>query len=726
VTARSRSARTAILLAFLAIGALLPANASALPEWDAPDRVSADGVVQGNVRTMVASGEDGRTVAAWITTAADGSSAPYDLVFAIRGVDGAWSAPTVLDDAVTSTAFQGFDTLVEHDGRYHLVWVGAANVLQHATLAPGASAWSTPEDVTEVATLGRYPALGVDGAGNLQVAYLRNAAGVWRVAWRSRSAAGTWGAVELAADEPLYVPAPFLKLHVADDGDTTVAWNGDAADKHLRAVQRDAGTGTWEAAATITTLQWDGTDFVLAGNAAGDVAIVTEVEDAGTYRRLVARRPDGGVWDGGSTIPNSLREGNVDAVVASDGRVTVAWHQVSGGVGRIHVNYRDITGGAWLIGLLPITEPAQSYGPVLRLQMAIDAEDQITTAWVHGNGIHAIRGNALSGWAVDGWRSLVADAEVSAYSLTLDRDDQPQVLYQSGAAAASEVRWSRWPIGPATISSMTVPTEARVGDVVAANVMIAAPSPLADSAITWRFGDGSGVKNGASVTYTWAKPGTYLVSVVAAGPTGTMDSETRTIQVGLAHVAPSIGTAPRVTGAARAGRSLTCAAGTWNGTGPMDVTTRWQSARSAAGPFADISTPADAAYALGAADQGTFVRCVASASNAGGDASAASDAVLVASPPRRTRAPRVTGAPRVGRQVTCNVGAWAGTAPLRYTYAWQRQVGRAWRAVPGATAARLRVGAGDVGRRVRCVVVATNVAGRATATSAPSAVVSRR
>jgi hypothetical protein len=211
------------------------------------------------------------------------------------------------------------------------------------------------------------------------------------------------------------------------------------------------------------------------------------------------------------------------------------------------------------------------------------------------------------------------------------------------------------------------------------------------------------------------------------GPTGTIASQTRTIQVGLAHVAPTVAQAPRVTGVAVAGRTLSCTAGTWNGTGPMEITPRWQVARGA-GLFADAGIPLGTGYRIEASEQGARIRCVVIASNAGGQVELASEFVSVATAPGIARAPRVTGPLQVGRSVACNRGTWRGTAPFRFAYAWQQQVGRRWVPIRRATAVRLQLPASAAGRRVRCVVTARNIAGSASATSASKlvAVAARR
>ncbi len=74
--------------------------------------------------------------------------------------------------------------------------------------------------------------------------------------------------------------------------------------------------------------------------------------------------------------------------------------------------------------------------------------------------------------------------------------------------------------------------------------------------------------------------------------------------------------------------------------------------------------------------------------------------------------PSITGSARAGASLTCSTGAWAGTLDT-YTYQWDRN----GRPIAGATSATYRIGAGDEGFELTCVVTATNAGGHTSATS---------
>jgi len=96
--------------------------------------------------------------------------------------------------------------------------------------------------------------------------------------------------------------------------------------------------------------------------------------------------------------------------------------------------------------------------------------------------------------------------------------------------------------------------------------------------------------------------------------------------------------------------------------------------------------------------------------------------------PQNTTAPAISGSARVGRQLTADEGTWTGSQPMTFTYQWLRCSSTALAScspVAGATSKTYTVTAADVGFRLRVSVTATNAAGSATATSAPTSSVRR-
>ncbi len=85
-------------------------------------------------------------------------------------------------------------------------------------------------------------------------------------------------------------------------------------------------------------------------------------------------------------------------------------------------------------------------------------------------------------------------------------------------------------------------------------------------------------------------------------------------------------------------------------------------------------------------------------------------------PPVNTVAPALSGSPEVGVELTCSTGTWTGTAPITYSYQWQRDNGGPVEDIGDGTNA-YTVEEADLGYSIYCLVTATNTVGDASALS---------
>src|SRR5581483_1492315 len=90
--------------------------------------------------------------------------------------------------------------------------------------------------------------------------------------------------------------------------------------------------------------------------------------------------------------------------------------------------------------------------------------------------------------------------------------------------------------------------------------------------------------------------------------------------------------------------------------------------------------------------------------------------------PSNSAVPVITGTAAVGQQLSASTGSWNGTAPLTYSYRWQRCDSSGCVDV-GSNAATYTPTSADAGATIRVIVTATNSAGSASATSTPTAAV---
>jgi PKD repeat protein len=185
--------------------------------------------------------------------------------------------------------------------------------------------------------------------------------------------------------------------------------------------------------------------------------------------------------------------------------------------------------------------------------------------------------------------------------------------------------------------------------------------------------------------------------------------------------------APGVTGTATDGQTLTADNGGFTGTPTLSYAYRWQRCDGAGAACVDISANAGApTYSLTSADVGRRLRVRVTATNVAGSASALSapTGVVAAVPPMSTAPPGAAGSPREGALLLSTPGTFSGSTP-QLSYRWRRcdAVGAACTDVQGGTADSYRPAAADVGHRLVVVVTATNAAGSASGTSAPTALV---
>jgi hypothetical protein len=98
------------------------------------------------------------------------------------------------------------------------------------------------------------------------------------------------------------------------------------------------------------------------------------------------------------------------------------------------------------------------------------------------------------------------------------------------------------------------------------------------------------------------------------------------------------------------------------------------------------------------------------------DGATAGGGGTIGTPPANTARPSVGGVPSFGNTLAVNLGAWSGSAPITYSYRWQR-CSHGCGNIAGATSSTYTLVSADVGGRVRVSVTASNSSGHAQVTS---------
>ncbi len=234
--------------------------------------------------------------------------------------------------------------------------------------------------------------------------------------------------------------------------------------------------------------------------------------------------------------------------------------------------------------------------------------------------------------------------------------------------------------------------------------------------------------DGPSYTVTGDDAGSTLRSRVtatnASGSASESSAPTAVVPGPTPEVAPPHQVSiPVISGDALVGRTLFSSPGEWSGSEPMSFTFRWLRCHADC-----VQVGEGPSYAVSAEDVGSTIRSRVTATNAAGSASESSAPTAVvpgseppaATPPHLVSIPVVSGDALVGRTLTSSTGGWSGTEPMTFTYVWLRCHPDCTVVGDGPSYA---VSAEDAGSTIRSRVTATNPAGSASESSAPTAVV---
>jgi subtilisin family serine protease len=296
--------------------------------------------------------------------------------------------------------------------------------------------------------------------------------------------------------------------------------------------------------------------------------------------------------------------------------------------------------------------------------------------------------------------------------------------------AASEATAPVLGVRPVSVSAPQLSGSAVETQTLAASAGTWSGTQPIEHSFAWQRCDGAGAcvdiagASGAIYALTAVDVGARVKVVVSATNVAGSSQAASAATALVSAAAPVSVSAPQVSGAAIDLQTLTASAGTWSGIEPIAFSYRWQRCDPAGGPCVEIVGALGATYLLSAADVGSRLRVVVSATNAAGSSEASSEktAQVGGVPPVSVSAPQLSGTAIETQTLTAAAGTWSGTQPIDHSYRWQRcDSAGACVDIAGATGSTYTLTAADVGAKVKVVVSATNMAGSTEAVSEATA-----
>jgi WD40 repeat protein/hemolysin type calcium-binding protein len=292
---------------------------------------------------------------------------------------------------------------------------------------------------------------------------------------------------------------------------------------------------------------------------------------------------------------------------------------------------------------------------------------------------------------------------------------------------------------PVNLTAPAITGTARVGSPLTTTV--GTWNPVATSyTYQWKRCDAAGTN--CTTTITGATAATYtpvaadlnlrlvaaVTAVNATGPSTPKDSLPTDVVAAAGAVALANTVRPVISGSPAVGQTLTTTDGTWTST-PTTLTYQWRRCNATTEACANITGATTKTYVVVAADSGSKLAVVVTASNTTGTANATADLTAVvgsagpAARPLNKATPVVSGQAANGQTLRATNGEWNGSTPMTFAYQWQACDKNVVTCTPveGATASTFTITSKQIGKRLRVRVTATNTAGSAAIASQATA-----
>lgn len=470
-------------------------------------------------------------------------------------------------------------------------------------------------------------------------------------------------------------------------------------------VSAPAGAAPGKVLVAVVTFRLDSAAAVSAPSGWSDVVRTSCTTTSSPLSQAIFVRAATSAEPSSYTFTLASSTGAVGAVLAYTGVDTT--QPVAASAGAVTRNSKGITAS-----LITTSSPVLLVGTFAHSgRSVISAPSGMTS-----------RTDATTGASAPSARAITADQLLTTTG-TQSRTAQAQAKNTCNVSQLVALRPG--PDAPVSTSPPTVTGLARQGQLLSASTGSWSGSPTS-YAYQWERCDAGGgactavpSARNASYPLAGADVGFTLRVVVTAANAGGSASAASAPTAMVVPDPPLNLAPPVISGTPRDGESLTASTGSW-ARSPTSFAYLWQWSSDGGSSWNGISATG-AVYTPTAADVGSTVRVVVTASNAGGSASEASaptDVVTPAVPPANVELPTIIGAAQEGATLTVDLGTWTGS-PFAYAYQWEtcEQDGVTCTPIAGAEAAEYTPTTAVIGLRLRVVVSASNSGGTGSASS---------
>jgi hypothetical protein len=516
----------AMLGACVALG-LLAAPSAGAADWTTPLALSVADPSTGSPE--VALDPQGDAVAVWSRL----SGVNYIVQAALRlAGSGTWQSAVDLSAAGQNALAP--QVALDAQGNAIVVWNRGGTV--QAAVRPVGGGWQPALDISAAGS--GNPQIAIDPQGNALVLWERRGATTTTVQAASRPAAsGVWQpAIDISAAAPNSMTATNPQVAFDAQGNAIAVWSlSNGAVNIVQAALRPAG-GAWQMASPLSAIGANAAEAQIAFDAQGNaIAVWARGTGANLTVQAAVRPAAGGTW--GTSVDLSaagVMSNQPRIVFDAKGTAFVIWETLAGGTYVIQATERPAATGTWLTPALNLSVSGHS---AVQPALAINGTGDALALWSRNDGAHDIVQAALRSAAIGAWG---APKDISPAA---DNGRVPQLAFDAlgnavavwqHVTATADVQAAAYDATGPLLESLSIPASGTAGQPVAFSV---APRDAwsALGATSWSFGDGTSAP-AASVSHTYAKPGTFAVGVTGTDLLGNATLATGSIVIAVAPV----------------------------------------------------------------------------------------------------------------------------------------------------------------------------------------------